>query len=97
MAGRLFGKKRKSKDDRETDGLDWADFVRQGASVTLALVKEAADFAPVPGLKQAAGTTLQILAIIQVWIHIFYHYTTTNIHTLVGGQGQQISFPASRG
>lgn len=66
MAQRLFGKKRKSQDDRETDGLDWADFVRQGASVTLALVKEAADFAPVPGLKQAAGSTLQILAVIQV-------------------------------
>ncbi|KAF9477579.1 hypothetical protein BDN70DRAFT_880967 [Pholiota conissans] len=65
MAPTFFGKKKKPQDNRETEGIDWADFVIQGASVTLALVKEAADFAPIPGLKQAAGTTLQILSSIQ--------------------------------
>lgn len=66
MASKLFGKKKKHQGDKETDAINWADFVVQGASVTLALVKEAAEFAPIPGLKQAAGTTLQILSTIEV-------------------------------
>ncbi|KAF8167127.1 hypothetical protein B0H34DRAFT_680351 [Crassisporium funariophilum] len=53
--------KRKSKSART----DWRDATVNGSAVILALIKEAAEFAPVPYLKQAAATTLFILNTIQ--------------------------------
>ncbi|KAF8956485.1 hypothetical protein BDZ97DRAFT_1925493 [Flammula alnicola] len=47
------------------NGTDWVDMSLQGSAVMLALVTEAANFAPVPFLRQAAGTTLQIVKTVQ--------------------------------
>lgn len=63
---RLFGAKGNGKSEVEIDGYDSQEFMLQGASVTLGLIKEAAEFAPVPGLKQAAGIALQIMQTVQV-------------------------------
>jgi len=46
-------------------GLDWVEASVNGGVLILSLVKEAAEFAPVPFLKQAAGTTLRIVNTVQ--------------------------------
>ncbi|KAJ3512501.1 hypothetical protein NLJ89_g3485 [Agrocybe chaxingu] len=62
MASKGFmgkGKKKKEK------GTDWLEAGVQGGAILLALVKEAAEFAPIPYLKIAAGTTLKIVTTVQ--------------------------------
>lgn len=63
---RLFASKTNGKGGDEVDGLDWVEFTIRGGSVALGLVKEASNYAPVPGLQQAASAVLQIVQTIQV-------------------------------
>jgi len=56
------GKKPKKK----KPGFDWFEASVNGGSLILGVLKEAAEFAPVPFLKQAAGTTLKIVSTVQV-------------------------------
>ncbi|KJA22223.1 hypothetical protein HYPSUDRAFT_54966 [Hypholoma sublateritium FD-334 SS-4] len=62
---RLFASKTNGKGGDEVDGLDWVEFTIRGGSVALGLVKEASNYAPVPGLQQAASAVLQIVQTIQ--------------------------------
>ena len=59
-----FGKTKKDKD--KNLGTDWIENSVQGGAVLLALVREASQYAPIPGLQQAAGATLQIVRTVQV-------------------------------
>ncbi|CAA7270604.1 unnamed protein product [Cyclocybe aegerita] len=62
MASKGFMGKGKKKREK---GTDWFEAGVQGGTILLALVKEAAEFAPVPYLKIAAGTTLKIVTTVQ--------------------------------
>ena len=63
---RLFAAKTNGKGGDEVDGLDWVEFTIRGGSVALGLVKEASNYAPIPGLQVAASSVLQVVQIVQV-------------------------------
>lgn len=60
------GLKSSKKDKKQAD---WVEGGLQGATLVLSLVTAAAEVAPIPYLKQAAGTTLKILTTVQVCIY----------------------------
>jgi len=60
------GLKSTKKDKKHAE---WIEDGIQGATLVLSLVTAAAELAPVPYLKQAAGTTLKIITTVQVYMH----------------------------
>jgi len=60
------GLKSSKKDKRKSE---WVEGGLQGATLILSLVTAAAEVAPIPYLRQAAGTTLKILTTVQVRIY----------------------------
>jgi hypothetical protein len=57
--------------------IDWVETGIQGTTLALSLVNDAAQYAPVPYLRQAAGTTLKILSLVQVCISGAYNDHST--------------------
>ena len=84
------GKKSKKK----KEGFDWFEASINGGSLILGVLKEAAEFAPVPFLKQAAGTTLKIVSTVQVGFLIYVCEGTALMDSNPGSQREQGRFPA---
>lgn len=61
-------RKDKEKEKAEERKNDIIETALSGTAVALGLVSEAAQFAPVPGLQNAATLALGIVTIVQVWL-----------------------------
>lgn len=63
----MVTKKPNSKKKKHPANFNWFESSVNGGVVVLAIIRDAAAMAPLPYLRQAAGMTIHILTMIQVW------------------------------
>ena len=61
-------KKKKKKTEGQGEGFSWFETTVNGGAVVLSVLKDAAAFAPLPYLRGAAATSLNIIQIAQVCV-----------------------------
>jgi hypothetical protein len=67
----LSGEKKKKKKKAEPGGFTWFETGVNGGAIVLSVLKDAAAFAPLPYLRGAAATSLNIIQIAQVGVWCF--------------------------